>query len=150
MIMYIESEKDLEKMIEEYQSIKKLVLEIERKESIKSYKKKLKNTLNDFEMYYKSEKGQNEIVSEYNLVPGYYDGTFETQETLLNDFYLGRKEAIKEEIFNDLDIETQEEYQNLLNLKEQMTSCEMIFTDVKYELDLSDDAYKVYKEMFEK
>lgn len=30
-----------------------------------------------------------------------------------------------------------------------MTECEMVFTDVQYELELSDEEYKKYKTKFE-
>ncbi|AKL93487.1 hypothetical protein AYP1020_p32 (plasmid) [Staphylococcus capitis subsp. capitis] len=149
MIMYIESKRELEVLIDKYQSIKKDVLDLESKQSIRSFRNNLTNALNNFEEYFNSAKGKNEIASEYNLAPGYYEGTYETQETLLRDFYLGRKEAIKEDKFNELDPQTQEDYQSLLNLREKMTECEMVFTDVQYELELSDEEYKKYKTKFE-
>lgn len=62
MIMYIESERELEVLIDKYQSIKKDVLDLESKQSIRNFRNNLTNALNNFEEYFNSAKGKMKLL----------------------------------------------------------------------------------------
>lgn len=148
--MYIDNVIDLETLINYYQANKKKIDDLKANKKIIAFQNELKTALNQFEVYYKSEHGQREIALEHNLVPGYYKGTFETRETLLRDYYLDKKQSIKNELFETLDLQTQMNYEYLRELEEQQFEYEMYFPCHADEVGLSEETFTKYKLAFNK
>lgn len=148
--MYIENVKELDTLVENYQSNKGKIAKLKANHNIIRFQNELKAALNEFEVYYNSEHGQTEIVLNNNLYAGYYQGTFETEETLLRAYYLKKTELIKEEMFDSLDIQTQEDYQKLKQLEEEQLAHEIFFPDSAEEVGITEETFEKYKLAFNK
>ncbi|MCW0257224.1 hypothetical protein [Staphylococcus aureus] len=148
--MYIENEQELEKLVKGYNDINNEIAKLESNEAIIEYQKNLKEALDDFKEYFNSEEGQLEIHENNNFEPGYYNGSFETRETLLSEYYLNKQVEIKEDIYNALDDKTKTDYEQWKSLKEKQFEYEMLFPDTPEEVGLSNEVYDNYKEEFEK
>lgn len=86
---------------------------------IRNYKNDLKNDLKEFNDYFENNKG--EIIEERNFEEGYNSrtGSTESFETLLNEYKLDTENIIKEDSFNKLTENAQNELnkQNRLNVE---------------------------------
>ncbi|MDU4493645.1 MAG: hypothetical protein E7J02_12190 [Staphylococcus warneri] len=148
--MYVENIKQLERLISNYQTNKVKIAKLKANNNIIRFENELKTALNELDVYYSSQHGQREIILNNKLYAGYYQGTFETEDTLLRSYYLDKKELIKEEIFDTLEANTQKDYKKLNELEEKQFEYEILFPDSPEEVDLSEKTFEKYKEAFNK